>query len=57
MAHLWIEQDSSGEGDVFWAPSSLDGASAVPLLFPGDDVTAAEALLLCSRDGDTETWL
>jgi hypothetical protein len=52
MAHLWVEGRSVDGIAASWSLASLDGVSAAPLF--ADD---GEALLLCSRAGEVESWL
>jgi hypothetical protein len=52
MAHLWVEDASTGTAEPDWVVRPLDGESAVPL-----PLTRAAALLLCSRKAAGESWL
>ncbi len=52
MAHLWVEESSTGNAEPAWVVQPLDGESAVPL-----PPSRAAALLLCSREAERESWL
>jgi len=61
MAHLWIEESSSGDAEPEWMVRPLDGESVVPLPAAHhalrDGVVRAAALLLHSRLAEGESWL
>ena len=61
MAHLWMEDSSTGTGEPEWIVRPLDGESAVPLSVAhnghANDAPPHAALLLCSRMADAESWL